>query len=121
MKVPQLTCLLFFALALSGCHEESPSTSPVAAVIKLDIVSEDEAYLGGDRVALGEIEESLKTLATQLDVYLIYEVAPDTPAPIYLDVMQQIRNAGISGITSYSRQNGDEKTSMTFYKPVLNG
>ena len=118
MKASTITGLLVLVFVMFGCHEESPSTDPVASVIKLDIVSGTEVYLGGDQIALSEIENALKALADQLDVYLVYEVAPENPAPIYLDVMQQIRNAGITGISSAESQ--VEGRSVQFYKPVLN-
>ena len=118
MKTSAITGLLALVFIMIGCQEEVSSTGPIASVIKLDIVSGDEVYLGGDQIAVSEIETSLKTLTNQLDVYLVYEVAPDTPTPIYLDVMQQIRNAGISGVTSSASL--EEETSVQFYKPVLN-
>ena len=104
MKASAISGLLALVFIMIGCHEEASSTGPVASVVKLDIVSGDEVYLGGDQIALSEIENSLKVLTNQLDVYLVYEVAPETPTPVYLDVMQQIRNAGISGVTSSASQ-----------------
>lgn len=105
--------ILAFLTVLVGCQEKAPE-EPVASVLTLSVSSGPQVILGGDAIELSELESALRASTQKRATYIVYDIAPDTPAAAFHDVFRQVRNAGVAGV-GFAGAEGEQN----FHRPAI--
>lgn len=110
-------CLIIFAVLMTGCKQESNSTDIAASVVTISLVSDQEAFLNGESVALDEVGSRLQALAQEANTYVVYDFEPEAPMSGVQDIMRQVTDAGVAGVRFADELNDSQL--VRFYRPAI--
>ena len=120
MKASSLLGFLLFVAIFNGCNQPNTSIDPVATVLKLDVLASDQIRLAGEVVRLDDLQQELQGHIEQAPVYVVLNLDAHMPMDIYHEVMKQVRDTDIAGLSiSPTDTSLEEAVAVNFYQPVL--